>query len=93
MAPRDRRYLNDGVEGGETNFPRLNVSVTPRRGRALLWPSVLDDDPTQRDDRTEHQSVAVRRGTKYASNYWLHMYDFQSAVARGCSNTEVFGNW
>ena len=42
---------------------------------------------------TEHESVTVKSGIKYAANYWLHMYDFQYAVDRGCGNTEVFGNW
>ena len=37
---------------------RLNISVRPKRGRALLWPSVLDADPNARDDRTEMRSTA-----------------------------------
>jgi len=86
-------YLNDDADGGETHFPRLNISIRPRRGRALLWPSVLDRDPKERDERTEHEAVVVRKGIKFAANYWLHMYDFQYAVDRGCGNTEVFGNW
>lgn len=84
-------YLNDCEGGGQTHFPRLNISVAPRRGRALLWPSVLNEDPNLRDDRTEHEAVAVSAGRKYAANYWLHMYDFQLANDRGCGNTEVFG--
>ena len=86
-------YLNDGEGGGETHFPRLNISVRPKRGRAVLWPSVLNHDPSERDDRTEHEAVTVHKGVKYAANYWLHMYDFQYANDRGCGNTEVFGNW
>ena len=62
-------YLNEVEAGGHTHFPRLNVSVKPRRGAALLWPSVLDADPNERDDRTEHESVAVVAGTKFAANY------------------------
>eukprot|EP00596_Hydrurales_sp_CCMP1899_P003992 CAMPEP_0119052366 /NCGR_PEP_ID=MMETSP1177-20130426/73689_1 /TAXON_ID=2985 /ORGANISM="Ochromonas sp, Strain CCMP1899" /LENGTH=458 /DNA_ID=CAMNT_0007031911 /DNA_START=271 /DNA_END=1644 /DNA_ORIENTATION=+ len=30
-------YLSDVEEGGETNFPLLNISVKPKKGRALLW--------------------------------------------------------
>ena len=84
-------YLNDGEGGGETHFPRLNITISPKRGRALLWPSVLDDDPKERDFRTEHEAVVVTAGKKYAANYWLHMYDFQLANDRGCGNSEVFG--
>ena len=38
-------YLSDVEEGGETNFPFLGVSVKPKKGRALLWPSMMDADP------------------------------------------------
>lgn len=37
-------YLSDVEEGGETVFPSLNISVSPKRGRALLWPSTMDHD-------------------------------------------------
>ncbi len=86
-------YLSDGVEGGHTRFPRLNISVAPKRGRAVLWPSVLDSDPLERDDRTEHESVTVDGGVKFGANYWLHMYDFRAANKRGCGNSQVSGNW
>ena len=86
-------YLNDGVEGGETHFPLLNISVAPKRGRALLWPSVMDGAPLERDQRTEHAALAVQKGVKYAANYWLHMHDFQEPSKKGCGNTQVFGNW
>mmetsp|Transcript_10708 Transcript_10708/g.31018 ORF Transcript_10708/g.31018 Transcript_10708/m.31018 type:complete len:311 (-) Transcript_10708:435-1367(-) len=86
-------YLNDVDEGGETYFPLLNVSVKPKRGRAAMWPSVLDHKPTHRDDRTDHEAVEVRKGTKYGANYWLHMWDFQHPSRAGCSNQETFGNW
>ena len=86
-------YLNDVDGGGETRFPLLNISVKPKRGRALLWPSILDGAPLERDDRTDHEARAVTAGNKYAANYWLHMYDFQGPSSKGCGNTEVFGNW
>lgn len=31
-------YLNDVAEGGETRFPQLDVSVTARTGRLLMFP-------------------------------------------------------
>jgi len=86
-------YLSEPEAGGETSFPVLNLSVAPKLGRALLWPSVLDHDPLARDDRTDHEAVAVGRGVKFASNYWLHLWDFQGPNRAGCSNTEVYGNW
>eukprot|EP00980_Cylindrotheca_fusiformis_P013380 scaffold3410_cov141-Cylindrotheca_fusiformis.AAC.23 len=79
-------YLNDVEEGGGTNFPYLdNLTVTPTRGRAVLWPSVLDEDPNQKDIRTNHQALPVIKGVKYGANAWIHQRDFKAANARGCN--------
>ena len=62
-------------------------------GRALFWPSVLDNDPsavrTQSDHRTTHEALTVTKGQKYAANMWLHQFDFQSALAAGCKNEDL----
>lgn len=36
-------------------FTDLNITVMPKRGRALFWPSVLNDSPHDKDYRTNHQ--------------------------------------
>ena len=77
-------YLNDVEEGGETDFPTLGISVTPKTGRAVLWPSVLNDDPNSIDQRTDHQALPVKKGVKYAVNAWIHMRDFKEAYGRDC---------
>jgi prolyl 4-hydroxylase len=62
-------YLNDVEEGGGTNFDELDITVMPKRGRALLWPSVLDSDPDKKDGRTTHQALPVGKGSiKYGAN-------------------------
>ncbi|CAK0843975.1 unnamed protein product [Prorocentrum cordatum] len=43
--------------GGETSFPRLNLTVPPRRGSAVLWTNVRADNPRKRDDRAKHASL------------------------------------
>ena len=87
-------YLSEGFEGGGTHFPELNITVTPATGRALLWPSILDDLPYERDDRTDHEAIPVEGGgTKFAANYWLHMYPFRLGTDRGCENIAYFDNW
>jgi len=67
-------YLNDVEAGGGTHFDKLNITVMPKRGRALLWPSVLNDDPNAKDGRTTHQALATEKGLKYGANAWFHMY-------------------
>lgn len=61
-------YLNDVEEGGGTRFPSLNVTVMPKQGRALVWPSVLDEDPNEMDPRTFHEAMPVIKGEKYGAN-------------------------
>jgi hypothetical protein len=46
-------YLNDGFEGGETDFPELERRITPRAGRALLF-----------QHRILHEATEVRQGEK-----------------------------
>jgi hypothetical protein len=53
-----------------TKFNRLNITVTPKLGRALLWPSVLNDRPHHQDERTYHEALPVDVGVKYGANAW-----------------------
>lgn len=78
-------YLNDVEEGGGTEFPRLGKTVSPKRGRAVLWPSVLDEDPNAKDSRTIHTALKVIKGVKYGANAWIHNRDFQGANKRACT--------
>lgn len=48
-------YLNGDFAGGDTHFPDLERSVVPMPGRAVLF-----------NHHLLHESVSVRRGTKYA---------------------------
>ena len=61
-------YLNEGFEGGETYFDDLDISVTPKRGRAVVWPNVKNSDPSKKDKRTKHQALPVISGVKYGAN-------------------------
>ena len=77
-------YLNDVEAGGGTHFSKLGITVKPKRGRALLWPNVLDDSPNERDVRTMHEALPVEKGVKYGANAWFHMYDFKTPLEEGC---------
>lgn len=80
-------YFNEVEEGGETRFPRLNgLKVEPRKGRVLVWPSVLDEDLYKEDIRTTHEAMPVVRGKKYAANAWIHTRDFQTPFGVGCDS-------
>lgn len=78
-------FLNDVDLGGGNNFPLLNnLTIVPKMGSALLWPSVLDEDPNSKDDRTDHQELPVEQGVKYAANVWLHQRDFKGPNMVNC---------
>jgi len=78
-------YLNDVEEGGGTGFPYLDITVQPKKGSAVLWPSVLNEDPNKKDDRTAHEAQVVMKGVKYGANVWVHMRDFQAALETNCN--------
>jgi prolyl 4-hydroxylase len=77
-------YLNDVEEGGGTRFTDLELTCQPKKGRALLWASVLDEEPNQEDNRTYHEALPVERGIKYAANAWFHQRDFKTPHTAGC---------
>eukprot|EP00934_Nitzschia_sp_Nitz4_P006262 Nitzschia sp. Nitz4//scaffold46_size129759//10381//12033//NITZ4_003480-RA/size129759-snap-gene-0.1-mRNA-1//1//CDS//3329552532//6252//frame0 len=69
-------YLNEGMDGGETSFPRwLNgktnqvLSVAPEVGKAVLFYSVLPDG--NYDERSQHAALPVRKGEKWLTNLWI----------------------
>ena len=77
-------YLVSPEGGGGTRFPKLNITVEPTRGTALLWPNVKDDDVRQADMRTDHEALPPTAGRKFSANLWLHNYDFRSPNMAGC---------
>jgi prolyl 4-hydroxylase len=79
-------YLNDVAHGGGTHFPALDLTVVPKKGRAVLWPSVRNSDPFTKDERSNHQALPVLEGgIKYGANAWIHQRDFQTANHMGCA--------
>ncbi|WP_051079932.1 2OG-Fe(II) oxygenase [Thioalkalivibrio thiocyanodenitrificans] len=77
-------YLNDVEEGGGTAFPKLDVEVSPRRGRLVIFnntrPGELKAHPG-----SLHAGLPVLRGEKWAANLWFH--------ARPMSEVQNFDTW
>mmetsp|Transcript_8252 Transcript_8252/g.17457 ORF Transcript_8252/g.17457 Transcript_8252/m.17457 type:complete len:456 (-) Transcript_8252:242-1609(-) len=80
-------YMSDVEEGGETHFTDLGLSIAPKKGRALVWPSVTDKDPSFWDNRMHHEAKEVIRGKKMAANHWIHLYDYKTPNIWGCSGS------
>jgi len=72
-------YLNEVQGGGgQTGFPRLNLTIDPTFGAALLFDNVLPNG--EPDERTLHEGVAPTSGVKYAINGWMRSKTFGTAV-------------
>ena len=61
--------------------------VKPKKGKALLWPSTLSEDPERQDMRTMHEARPVIKGIKFAANSWIHLYNFVQPNLWGCTGT------
>ena len=81
-------YLNDVEEGGGTRFPLVGdvggTTVTPKKGKAVLWPSVLNEDTNEKDDRSDHEAMPVIKGIKYGANAWIHLRNYKGPNEDNC---------
>jgi prolyl 4-hydroxylase len=62
-------YLTNVEEGGETVFPKLEVSVKPKRGMALIWNNLKVDGTANTD--MLHASLPVVKGEKIIITQWF----------------------
>jgi len=78
-------YISDVEQGGETEFRKLGLKVSPRKGSAVIWPSVLNERVWDQDARTYHAALPVERGVKYGANLWVHARNFRIPNLHGCT--------
>jgi prolyl 4-hydroxylase len=75
VAPAQQRaltflvYLNEGYDGGETDFPRLGVRFKGRAGDALMFRNASADG--RADERMIHAGLPVTRGVKHLASRWI----------------------
>jgi prolyl 4-hydroxylase len=62
-------YLNDGYEGGETDFPRLGVTHKGRRGEGLLFSNALPNG--EPDQRSWHAGRPPLHGEKWILSQFI----------------------
>lgn len=67
-------YLNDVARGGETAFPDLGLSVSPRKGSAVYFEYC--NDLGQLDQKTLHAGAPVLEGEKWAATKWMRYRRF-----------------
>ncbi len=63
-------YLNDVDGGGETEFPKLNLKVSPKAGRMVYFENYTKEGKINYD--STHRSIPIKSGEKWAFNLWYH---------------------
>jgi prolyl 4-hydroxylase len=65
-------YLNEGYDGGETDFPTIGLSIRGKTGDALLFANALDNGLP--DERTVHAGLPVKTGAKFVASRWIRAH-------------------
>lgn len=76
-------YLNDGFNGGETYFPKLNIYIKPKKGKALIFFNCNLDSNSNKTglcdiiDESQHAGLPVLEGgktnEKWIANVWIRV--------------------
>lgn len=69
-------YLNEGFTGGETQFPKLGVTIRPKAGDAIAFTNTLADDAT--DPQSIHAGLPVTQGVKWLATRWIRKRPFDT---------------
>lgn len=87
-------YLNDVRKGGGTIFPKLDIIVEAKAGRALVFQNTLLNDSI-RHPLSLHGGLPVEEGEKWAVNLWFRQFSTGNNVKnqkhRGNSSKELRG--
>jgi prolyl 4-hydroxylase len=67
-------WLNEQFDGGETDFPKLNIRVRGGVGDMLVFRNADDDGSP--DDRLLHAGLPVRDGVKWMASRWIRAAAF-----------------
>ena len=68
-------YLNEDCEGGETEFPKLKLSIAPKKGMAIVWENSVGSGATyQRLMDSLHCGNPVSKGKKFILTRWYRTY-------------------
>ena len=62
-------YLNDNFEGGETDFPIIKKKIKPKKGYAIRWKNIDENNNIIKE--SFHAGLPVISGIKYGLNIWI----------------------
>ncbi|KAL7458159.1 hypothetical protein ACHAWC_009730 [Mediolabrus comicus] len=78
---------DDNDEGGGLGFPYLDwLSINPRKGMAVLWPNVKNDDLWTMDPRMKFEYFdGGGREMHFGAMAHVRLYNYTDAHLRGCA--------
>merc|ERR1711982_252534 len=82
LFPSDTKKV-ESDEGG-ISFHALNKTISPKRGRAVIWPNVMNYDLNIKDSRMFYDTQGISNGATYYLHTIAHLYDFKTPHTRGC---------
>ena len=62
-------YLNDNFKGACTEFPEMKITVTPEKGKMIIWNNLDRREKVNPD--SIHAWLPVTDGTKYILVVWV----------------------
>ena len=81
-------YLNDTQSGGETYFPDQQISITPKKGRVLLFHNV-GSNANIPHRRSSHKSLLLDEGEKYIATFWFRISTIDWNLYDAVSNYDL----
>jgi TPR repeat protein len=72
-------YLNDDLQGGETVFPKLDLSIRPVQGSLLFF--INCDDKGDYYPDSLHAGAVVEQGEKWVMSCWYRQFALPGARA------------
>ena len=68
-------WLNEGYEGGETQFPTPGLKLKGRPGDAILFRNIGPDG--RQDPASGHAGLPVTAGEKLIASRWIRTRPFE----------------
>jgi prolyl 4-hydroxylase len=75
-------YLNDVVDGGGTNFPKLGLTILPRKGSGLYFAYTESASGAPSDALSIHAGLPVETGEKWIATKWVRQGVFFSQPSK-----------
>ncbi|MCF6777882.1 2OG-Fe(II) oxygenase [Thiotrichales bacterium 19X7-9] len=65
-------YLNNVKSGGHTDFPKLGISIKPKKGQAAIWNNLKEDGNV--NPNTAHWGKPILQGQKFIITKWFRTH-------------------